>query len=308
MSNRAFTIHFSSCVHCDVELEENYDSKQKQYKWNKNKADKTILSSCSSQQKLSGKIDIMVTIKDIRAVSQKISFYLLLKYNLIVCISLETADFTNLNESNRGSSSGGTMPEYLKLYSTKDKSIYYPFDKNDAYVQTSDVENCLGTSHGRNMAFRDLIIVVVLSLHAVFEGLAIGLENHSADIWILFAGKIFSLIYDYILNILKNSLQITTFRFYFKFGFNFFGLIAVATHKFVISFCVGLELYNANTPTIVYAIYMSIFSLMTPIGVGVGIAITSAVTQDATPYMVTVGVLQVMIMNFGHIRGKMLFL
>ena len=46
---------------------------------------------------------------------------------------------------------------------------------------------------------------------------------------------------------------------------------------------------------------------MTPIGVGVGIAITSAVTQDATPYMVTVGVLQVMIMNFGHIRGKIIF-
>lgn len=225
--HRAFTLHFSSCVHCDVELEENYDSKEKQYKRNKNKGDKTMLSACSSQQKLS-------------------------------------VDFTNLNESNRGDSIGGTMPEYLKLYSTKNKNIYYPFDKKiDAYVQTSDVENCLGTSHGRNLAFRDLIIVVALSLHAVFEGLAIGLENHSDDIWILFA--------------------------------------AVATHKFVISFCVGLELYNANTPTILYAIYMSIFSLMTPIGVGVGIAITSAVTQNTTPYMVTVGVLQ------GFAAGTLLY-
>ena len=33
------------------------------------------------------------------------------------------------------------------------------------------------------------IIVVALSIHAIFEGLAIGLEPHSADIWILFAGK-----------------------------------------------------------------------------------------------------------------------
>lgn len=78
----------------------------------------------------------------------------------------------------------------------------------------------------------------------------------------------------------------------------------MATHKFVISFCVGLELYNANTPTILYAIYMSIFSLMTPIGVGVGIEITSAMTQNTTPYMVTVGVLQVIMMYLGHIRGR----
>ena len=110
------------------------------------------------------------------------------------------------------------MPEYLKLYSTKNKNIYYPFDKKiDAYVQTSDVENCLGTSHGRNLAFRDLIIVVALSLHAVFEGLAIGLENHSDDIWILFAGKTSNLIYHYIVN----SLLIDTFFLHFKFFFNF---------------------------------------------------------------------------------------
>ena len=45
---------------------------------------------------------------------------------------------------------------------------------------------------------------------------------------------------------------------------------------------------------------------MTPIGVGVGIAITSAVTQNTTPYMVTVGVLQVILMHLGHIRGIIL--
>ena len=45
---------------------------------------------------------------------------------------------------------------------------------------------------------------------------------------------------------------------------------------------------------------------MTPIGVGVGIAITSAVTQNTTPYMVTVGVLQVIRMHLGHIRGIIL--
>ena len=98
------------------------------------------------------------------------------------------------------------MPEYLKLYSTRNKNIYHPFDKKiDAYVQTSDVENCLGTSHGRNLAFRDLIIVVALSLHAVFEGLAIGLENHSDEIWILFAGKISNQIYNHLVSTFTSS-------------------------------------------------------------------------------------------------------
>ena len=69
----------------------------------------------------------------------------------------------------------------------------------------------------------------------------------------------------------------------------------MATHKFVISFCVGLELYKANTPTIHYAIYMNMFALMSPIGIALGIAITSDVTENTAPYMATVGVLQVMI-------------
>ena len=163
-----------------------------------------MLSACSSQQKLSGKIIVMVTSKDTTSVFSGNfwnSFYLILNHYLLECTSLETADFTSLNESNRGASNGGTMPEYLSLYSTKNRNIYYPFDKKiDAYVQTTDVENCFGISHGRNLAFRDLIIVVALSLHAVFEGLAIGLENHSDDIWILFAGKISNLIYDFIVN------------------------------------------------------------------------------------------------------------
>ena len=106
-------------MHCDVEVEEKEDSKDKNYKLNKNKGEKLILSASSSRHKL---------VTD---------------------------------------------------------------EKMDAYVQTSDLESTLGTCNGRKLAFRDFIIVVALSIHAIFEGLAIGLEAHSADIWILFAGKIF---------------------------------------------------------------------------------------------------------------------
>ena len=35
--------------------------------------------------------------------------------------------------------------------------------------------------------------MLALSIHAIFEGMAIGLEEHSADIWILFAGNNWSI-------------------------------------------------------------------------------------------------------------------
>ena len=43
---------------------------------------------------------------------------------------------------------------------------------------------------------------------------------------------------------------------------------AVATHKYVISFCVGLELCNAKTRLLIYSAYMIIFAIMSPIGIG----------------------------------------
>ena len=71
--------------------------------------------------------------------------------------------------------------------------------------------------------------------------------------------------------------------------------VAVATHKYVISFCVGLELYNADTPKILYASYMLVYALMSSIGIAIGIAVTTTVEDDTTSYLMSVGVLQVRI-------------
>ena len=38
-------------------------------------------------------------------------------------------------------------------------------------------------------ALRDFFTVLALSFHAVFEGLAVGLETESKDVWLLFAGN-----------------------------------------------------------------------------------------------------------------------
>ena len=38
-------------------------------------------------------------------------------------------------------------------------------------------------------SLRDFFTVLALSFHAVFEGLAVGLETESQDVWLLFAGN-----------------------------------------------------------------------------------------------------------------------
>ena len=56
--------------------------------------------------------------------------------------------------------------------------------------------------------FRDFFFVLALSMHAVFEGLAVGLEGDEEGVWILFT--------------------------------------AVCTHKFVMAFCMGVELVRKS--------------------------------------------------------------
>ena len=79
---------------------------------------------------------------------------------------------------------------------------------------------------------------------------------------------------------------------YLLFKIFFVYCLAVATHKYVISFCVGLELYNAETPMKLYSAYMLVYALMSPLGIGIGIAVTTTVEDNTTAYMVAVGVLQ----------------
>jgi zinc transporter ZupT len=58
-------------------------------------------------------------------------------------------------------------------------------------------------------SLRDFFTVLALSFHAVFEGLAIGLEEESKDVWLLFAGN-FIVTKSFYLEVLciKSHLQI----------------------------------------------------------------------------------------------------
>ncbi|XP_011264587.1 protein zntC isoform X1 [Camponotus floridanus] len=87
----------------------------------------------------------------------------------------------------------------------------------------------------QNTSIQGLLTVLALSFHAIFEGLAVGLEPSISSVVYLAA--------------------------------------AIATHKLVISFCVGMELYVAGASTRATLGYLSIFSMVTPIGIGIGLAL-----------------------------------
>lgn len=87
----------------------------------------------------------------------------------------------------------------------------------------------------QNTSVQGLLTVLALSFHAIFEGLAVGLEPSTSSVAYLAA--------------------------------------AIATHKLVISFCVGMELYVAGASTKTTLGYLSIFSMVTPIGIAVGLVL-----------------------------------
>lgn len=88
-------------------------------------------------------------------------------------------------------------------------------------------------------SLRGLLIVLALSVHELFEGLAVGLEGSAANVWYLFG--------------------------------------AVAAHKLVLAFCVGVELIVSRTRPWLAFVYVLTFSVVSPIGIGIGILVSSHV-------------------------------
>lgn len=85
-------------------------------------------------------------------------------------------------------------------------------------------------------SLRGLLIVLALSVHELFEGLAVGLEGSASNVWYLFG--------------------------------------AVAAHKLVLAFCVGVELIVARTHKWLALVYVLTFSAVSPLGIGIGILVS----------------------------------
>ncbi|CAF4868979.1 unnamed protein product [Pieris macdunnoughi] len=80
---------------------------------------------------------------------------------------------------------------------------------------------------------RGLLVVLALSIHELFEGLAVGLEASARSVWYMFG--------------------------------------AVSAHKYIIAFCIGVELLAAGTKRWLSIVYIFTFSFVSALGIGVGI-------------------------------------
>lgn len=91
-------------------------------------------------------------------------------------------------------------------------------------------------------SIRGLLIVLALSVHELFEGLAVGLEETTGNVWYMFG--------------------------------------SVAAHKVVIAFCIGVELMVHKTKTWLVVVYIFVYAIVSPIGIGIGIGLSNAGESD----------------------------
>ena len=67
------------------------------------------------------------------------------------------------------------------VHSIADKSVH-----NHHHGGYEELSN--DVKENSNSSIRDFLVVLALTFHAVLEGVAIGLEAHVNDVWLIFAG------------------------------------------------------------------------------------------------------------------------
>lgn len=111
---------------------------------------------------------------------------------------------------------------------------HHPHDHHDHHTMVTN----------KMPSLRELLIVLALTVHEAFEGVAIGLEPSVNSVWYLMA--------------------------------------AVAVHKCVIAFCIGVELVSGQISLRLSVFYAFIYSCASPFGIGMGLLLTSSGGSDTT--------------------------
>lgn len=101
---------------------------------------------------------------------------------------------------------------------------------------------------------QSVLVILALSIHGCLEGLALGLENHNDDVWMLFA--------------------------------------ALSAHKVAIAFSIGMELLEKGVQLKFYLLYMVIFSLASPLGGLIGALALEYSNGNSAAGAITVMLLQ----------------
>lgn len=103
-------------------------------------------------------------------------------------------------------------------------------------------------------SLRNFLIVLALSIHSVFEGMAIGLQLNNSDVWKLF--------------------------------------VAISIHACAILFCIGTEMISVGTKKLQILFYMITLALVTPLGIIIGMIVTEYVNGQSGVQTLVIGVLQ----------------
>ncbi|KAL5239796.1 hypothetical protein ACI65C_007206 [Semiaphis heraclei] len=134
------------------------------------------------------------------------------------------------------------------------------YDKVDAAGRVANYNSCMSTvelaavakkpvsvvkkpapveasSTSSESVLRGFLVVGALSIHELFEGLAVGLEKNPTQVWSL--------------------------------------AVAVACHKLVIAFYVGLQMLSDRTKPLLAHCSILLFAVTSPIGIGVGTLVSS---------------------------------
>lgn len=113
------------------------------------------------------------------------------------------------------------------------------FEKDPEHLHSDHSHVIVDISNNSTVAvIRGLLVVLALSIHELFEGLAVGLEESTSNVWYMFG--------------------------------------AVSAHKLVIAFCIGVELVTSGLKTLLVIIYVFTFAIVSPLGIGTGIILTTA--------------------------------
>merc|ERR1719290_907846 len=88
---------------------------------------------------------------------------------------------------------------------------------------------------------RSALVILALSIHSLFEGMAVGLEESDSGVWKLF--------------------------------------LAIAIHGSAIAFCIGTEMVTTGIKKQSIVLYITVLSLFSPVGVIIGIVVTAHVEE-----------------------------
>ncbi|XP_058798154.1 zinc transporter ZIP1 isoform X3 [Phymastichus coffea] len=134
-----------------------------------------------------------------------------------------------------------SMDNYGSVSAAKWKSPHHEETCEIGHTHLDIIEDC---DSFHESAIRGLLIVLGLSVHELFEGLAIGLESSAGYVWYMFG--------------------------------------AVAAHKFIIAFCIGVELITSRTRAILSYVYVCMFAVVSPLGIGIGMILVGGNSAAAS--------------------------